>query len=254
MLPPLSALMSPPAGLQQVQQRLQQIEQRLGIEPNVPNGGPTGTPTASLAPNTTDANGTPNTQPAEPLSFEAFLKARKLYTPTNPSNTENEADAPDVLGLSVQAFPNQLPAQLPSLRGGNHPSKAEALRPLIQQAALRNGLQPSLVEAVIRAESAYNPQARSAVGAQGLMQLMPATAKSLGVNNPLDPAQNIEGGSHYLAQLLQRFEGNKTLALAAYNAGPNAVQRHGGVPPYKETQQYVKRVLNYEAQLQQGGQ
>ncbi len=242
MLPPLSTLMSPPAGLQQVQQRLQQIEQRLGIEPRVPIGVPTGTPAASTVEATTKA------QPAEPLSFEAFLKARKLYTPNSPPNTENEADAPDVLGLTVQPFPTQLP----SLRGGSTATRnAEALRPLIQQAAQRNGLQPSLVEAVIRAESAYNPQARSAVGAQGLMQLMPATAKSLGVNNPLDPAQNIEGGSHYLAQLMQRFEGNKTLALAAYNAGPNAVQRHGGVPPYKETQQYVKRVLNYEAQLQQ---
>jgi len=105
-----------------------------------------------------------------------------------------------------------------------------------------NNINPALVRALIHAESAFNPQAISRVGAQGLMQLMPATAKELGVTNALDAEQNIAGGTQYIAQLLQQFNGDIKLATAAYNAGPNAVKKYKGVPPYKETQVYVKRV------------
>jgi soluble lytic murein transglycosylase-like protein len=101
---------------------------------------------------------------------------------------------------------------------------------------------PALVRAIIHAESAFNPLARSRKGAMGLMQLMPNTASQMGVFNLSDPKQNIRGGVKYLATLLESFKGNEMLATAAYNAGPSAVTRHNGIPPYEETQTYVKRV------------
>ena len=112
----------------------------------------------------------------------------------------------------------------------------------IAVAAREFGVDPALVRAVIHAESAFNESAVSSAGAQGLMQLMPATAEELGVIDAMSATDNIRGGVHYLAKMLQRFEGDITLATAAYNAGPNAVGRYGGVPPYAETKAYVNRV------------
>ena len=112
----------------------------------------------------------------------------------------------------------------------------------ITASAQRNGLDPALLAGLIKQESGFNPNARSGAGAQGLTQLMPGTAAGLGVTNPLDPAQAIEGGAKYLKQQLDRFGGDVARALAAYNAGPGAVQRFGGVPPYAETQNYVRAV------------
>jgi soluble lytic murein transglycosylase-like protein len=122
---------------------------------------------------------------------------------------------------------------------------------LINRTASRHGVDPTLVAAVARAESGLDPRAVSHAGAKGLMQLMDGTARGLGVRDPFDPAQNVEGGTRYLSDMLDKF-GSPELALAAYNAGPNAVRKHGGVPPFKETQTYVRRVLDYQRQMKVG--
>jgi soluble lytic murein transglycosylase-like protein len=119
----------------------------------------------------------------------------------------------------------------------------------IQAAAMKNQIDPALIHAVISAESGYDPFARSPAGAAGLMQLMPATAKRFGAQNRMDPAQNIDAGVRYLRVLMNLFDNDLKLALAAYNAGENAVIRAGNrIPPYAETMKYVPRVLNYYKQ------
>lgn len=124
------------------------------------------------------------------------------------------------------------------------------LSPIIAEAASTHRVDPRLVAAVMRRESAFNANAVSRVGAQGLMQLMPATAQFLGVTNPFDARQNVFGGTRYLRTLLDTFDGNLDLALAAYNAGPGAVQKYKGVPPYRETRAYVAAVrAAYERSL-----
>lgn len=119
----------------------------------------------------------------------------------------------------------------------------QQLRALVADASARNNVPEGLVNAVIMAESAGNPSAVSPVGAQGLMQLMPGTAASCGVSNPFVAADNVDCGTRYLASLLSRYNNNVELAVAAYNAGPGAVERYHGVPPYAETRAYVSRVL-----------
>ena len=114
---------------------------------------------------------------------------------------------------------------------------------VINAAAARTGVPATLIAAVAQQESGFNAGAVSGAGAQGIMQLMPATAKGLGVSNPLDPTQSINGGADYLASMLKKFNGNTSLALAGYNAGPGAVLKYGGIPPYAETQKYVRNVL-----------
>ena len=117
------------------------------------------------------------------------------------------------------------------------------LASLVEQAARRHGLDPALVLAVVSVESGFKPQAVSPKGAQGLMQLMPRTAASLGVEDAFDPEQNLDAGVRHLEALVRQYDGDLTRALAAYNAGQGAVARHGGVPPYRETRAYVRRVL-----------
>ncbi len=146
---------------------------------------------------------------------------------------------------ALRRLPPPVPA-LPPLSpfaGGLQPV-GDNVNALIDFYAQRHGVDAKLVRAVVKAESSFNPRSVSSAGAMGLMQLMPDTARSLGVTDPFDPAQNLDGGVRYLKGLMERF-GDLRLALAAYNAGPNAVRRSGGVPPFTETQNYVERVMRY---------
>jgi soluble lytic murein transglycosylase-like protein len=135
---------------------------------------------------------------------------------------------------------------MPGVRSTRPPAPGPVrarFEPLVMEHATRNNLRPALVRAVIQVESGYNPRARSPKGAMGLMQLMPATALELGVRNPYDPEENIRGGTAYLRQLLDRYDGDEELALAAYNAGAGAVDKYGrAIPPYRETRDYVRKV------------
>ncbi len=135
-------------------------------------------------------------------------------------------------------------SRLPVTPEGPQVSNAPAgLASHIKAASTRHGVSEELIAAVIEVESEFNPRAVSRKGARGLMQLMPATAACLGVNDPFDPRQNIDGGVRHLRGLMDRFDHNLPLALAAYNAGEQAVIVHGGVPPYRQTREYVTRIL-----------
>ena len=124
--------------------------------------------------------------------------------------------------------------------------------PIIAEAAQMNGLSLALIKAVIKAESNFDPRAVSKRGALGLMQLMPQNLKPLNVRDPFNPRQNIMGGARYLREMLQRFDKNLHLALAAYNAGPGAVEQHNSIPPYPETVQYIQKVMRYYAAFRKG--
>ncbi len=132
-------------------------------------------------------------------------------------------------------------------------SENRSYRDIIRHHASSYRLEEALVKAVIKVESNYQPRIVSKKGAQGLMQLIPETAKSLKVNNPFDPSENIRGGSEYLRRMLDLFNGDLELALAAYNSGPSTVKRYGGIPPYDETRNYVKRVKHYLDYYRQAG-
>lgn len=125
---------------------------------------------------------------------------------------------------------------------------------LIDEYSQKYGLDSDFVKAVVKQESGFNEKATSKCGAMGLMQLMPGTAKALNVNDPYNARDNIEGGVKYLKGLMDRFGGDMKLALAAYNAGPNAVKKYNGVPPYNETQNYVKNIMSMYQRIQSGGE
>ena len=172
-----------------------------------------------------------------------FVSLNEMQEPTQPVVEEP--------ATNKVIIPPTLPEKCPTIDPGTSsvsacPKKAERLfHSIIMQAANRNQVDPALVKAIIMAESSYNPRAISKKGAKGLMQLMPGTAKALGVENSFDPEHNINAGVRYFKQLLNQFDGDMKLALAAYNAGSRKVRQYQGVPPYKVTQYYITKVYKY---------
>ncbi len=176
-----------------------------------------------------DITGAPPDPPAPPpVSAPRFATALAGAMRAGRPGYGLEPGGPDAPGSGLPAPAPVAPADIDAL---------------VQQNAATWQVDPALIKAVIANESAFNANATSKTGAQGLMQLMPETAASLGVRDAYDPVQNVAGGTRYLRGLLDRFGGNKQLAVAAYNAGPGAVEKYAGVPPYAETRNYVQNVL-----------
>lgn len=168
-----------------------------------------------------------------------FNRIQTLFDNVGSKNTqqiEKEKDFQEIFGKFLQ---NDNKVDLSNI------NVDQQIKEAVKDASKTYGVDEALILAIIKQESAFNPRAVSPVGAQGLMQLMPETAQYLGVKDPFDIKQNIMGGTKYIKQLLDQFNGDLKLAIAAYNAGPGNVQKYGGIPPFSETQNYVSKVLSY---------
>jgi soluble lytic murein transglycosylase-like protein len=175
--------------------------------------------------------------------LEALIaQARTAALGSAAPSTELHAQAPTSFASALQSARTEAAGAGSSEAEGGSSGNYDGL---IQSAAAHYGIDPAVLHGLIQQESGFDPNSQSSAGAMGLTQLMPGTASSLGVSNPLNPAESIEGGARYLAQMMSQFGGNVRGALAAYNAGPGAVSKYGGVPPYAETESYVTKVLGY---------
>ena len=174
--------------------------------------------------------------------------------PTTAAATTQPSSAAATTQAAATPSTTSFSSVLDRAQGGAVPSEVAPYRAMIERSAARWGVDPALIQAVIQHESGGNPNATSDAGAMGLMQLMPDTARSLGVTNAYDPAQSIDAGTHYLSTQLQRF-GSVKLAIAAYDAGGGAVARYGGIPPYAETQASVPQIFAlYQSYRQEDGE
>ena len=198
-----------------------------------------------------------------PVRIKCQFNHRLTATP--PEKKEAKADKSPGSSANISAAESTAANTEPSGLGKSPPEQTDSssspadgtgsnasliIEKSIHQAACKYNLPPGLIKAVIRAESNFQVGAVSAAGAQGLMQLMPATARELGVEDPFDIAQNIDGGARYLRQMLDNFGGDVKVALAAYNAGPGTVEKYGGqIPPYQQTERYINRVLKFSQQM-----
>lgn len=188
--------------------------------------------------------------------YDIQSKVQKWMNWSQPAQTKAEAGK-QVFEQALESRETQATetakAELPNnpLNSGlEKNSLPEGMGSLLSQAENDTGLPTSLLQSVIRQESGFNPSAVSPKGAEGLMQLMPSTARSLGVENSMDPEQNVNGGSRYLASMLERYDGDVVKALAAYNAGPGNVEKAGGVPDFKETKNYIDKIVRSYLQNQ----
>ncbi|MCA0972595.1 lytic transglycosylase domain-containing protein [Halobacillus litoralis] len=173
------------------------------------------------------------------MAFQSMLEAAMSQGPKAPTN--RSFTAVDLF----QTYPPETTAGVESVKPKKVEVKDSEIDAMIAKASEAYGVDADLIRSVVKAESNFDADVVSHAGAQGLMQLMPATARGLGVSDPFDPEQNIMGGTKYLKQMLDKYDGDSKLALAAYNAGPGNVDKYGGVPPFQETQHYVRKVLDF---------
>lgn len=186
----------------------------------------------------TDSYTYPVTPTKEASNFDQVLQQETIIY----ADAADDTTFMNAQGVVV-APPVDATASVAAATSTNSTTAPADLEPIFEQAAQQYGISKDLLKAVAKAESNFNPSVVSSAGAIGVMQLMPDTAKSLGVTNPYDATENIMGGARYLSQLLSQYNGDTALALAAYNAGSGNVAKYGGIPPFKETQNYVNKVL-----------
>lgn len=230
--------------ISEILSRIGEIQQRFQFDFGMP-----ATPFENVLSNTLAQNAQKNAMvPPSPQSVEIQSALKDALSPIMKGNAL----------LPLEAKEQALKSLMPLTQSAAPSNAANAVNPaglnledLIASIAQSNNLEPSLVKAIVSAESNFNPKAVSSKGAIGLMQLMPDTARGLGVINPFNPEDNLTGGVAYLKQLLSQFGGDVPLALAAYNAGPGAVKQHGGIPPYGETQNFVNKVLSLKKQYEE---